>query len=625
MKKRIVTVVFSLLLLTALLCIPVFSDGEASYSETAPGGEVSSPDELKTAFGGDTNVTVTVEGEETHVFFNTSIKLSSPVVIKSGTYRIFGRDCTLFRGFENGSLILLDGTLGGEPKLIIDETSLTDWETGKTAIFTFDGNASEYPSVSGALLTVKGAGAIDFNGKVLFKNAKNKEYGGAIYVETVDGKAPSVKLKGSKITECVSHKGGGGIAFFGGKSGEGAVTVTDVIIEKCESLSDGNDAKGGAFYTNGGRISLSGACQLLDNRSDIGGGGYIGGFAEIEGITFRRNSATVSGGALHCGVDAARGTSGSVAMNNALLAYNTTGGCGGAIANEGTLLIGGDTYITDSKAKKDGGGVYNLGSFGFSAGDIITNMADGKAGAVYNGIGGILIVSGGRIASNEASICGGIYSEGVFEFKGGSIGKNIGSVPQNLASGIIRMSDLATFTDTEVIGLLVKKGEEPPVISIEGKLTSRVKQTVAFFELVTNESGVGTARLVSKSGMKVFSSENAEDLQSAVEGFKAYGEGLKSFKIKPDGRLSFKMPIMPIWGWLLTLLGVVGAVFGVLILVKKLKKNGATGGEEKASESDNDVTEWNTEDTSHGSVKEDSSSKETREEESGEEQKEDNE
>ncbi len=576
MKKTVFAAALSLIIIVSLLCLPVFSDGEASYAEIAPGGEIYSADDVKTAFGGEGNVTVSIEGEEIHIYFERSIKLLSTVVIKDGTYRIHGRDCSLFRGFENGALILLDGSDGSAPKLIIEEKSLTDWETGKTAVFTFDGNKSQFPTANGALLAVKGNGEVDFDGKILFKNAVNSDFGGAIYAEAVmDGGSgylsPSVKLNYCKITDCKSLKGGGGIALIGGKNGEGEVTLTDVIIEKSEALSADKTAKGGGFYLDGGKLKISGSWQLLENKADLGGGGYVGGFAELEGGTVRDNSSTVSGGAFHCGVNTERGTSGTIAMNNTVISYATTDGNGGAIANEGTLLIGGTTYLTDCKAKGDGGGVYNLGSFGFSSGDIITNKSEGKAGAIYNGACGILIVSGGRISSNDAPICGGIYSEGVFEFKGGSIGKSIGSTPQNLVSGVMKMSGTATFTDTEVLGILIKNGAEPTVISVDGKLTSRVKQSVAFFEYVTDKNGVSVLKLATEGGLKVFSAENPENLESAVKGFKVYGEGLKNFKIKSDGTLAFKLPLMPLWGWILTLIGLAGAVVGVIIAVKKLR------------------------------------------------------
>ena len=608
MKKTLLIALVSVIALSCIFAFPVFADGEASYAEVAPGGSVSSIEDVATAFGGEENVTARAEGEEIRIYFEKSIKLLSPVVIKSGTYRIFGRDCSLFRGFENGSLIVLDGSDGNGPKLIIEEKSLTDWETGKTAIFTFDGNKSDFPTAKGALITVKGNGRLTLDGKVLFKNALSTELGGAISVEAVqngDGYfSPSVSLNYCKITECYSLVGGGGIALVGGKNGEGEVILTDVIMEKNEAVSTGKSAKGGALYVSGGTVKLSGSFQLANNKADIGGTAYIAGYAELEGGSVRDSAATVSGGAFYCGVDTERGTSGTIAMNNTYVSYGISDGNGGAITNEGTLLIGGSTYLTDCKAKGDGGAVYNLGSFGFSSGDIITNKADGKAGAIYNGLSGILIVSGGRISSNDASLCGGIYSEGVFEFKGGSIGKSLGSAPQNLVSGIMRIGDSATFTDTEVIGILLKDGTENTVISVTGKLTSRVKQTVAFYKTVTDKNGADTVKLANGGGMRVFASENAEALLSAVKGFKVQGEGLKNYKISSDGALAFKLPLMPLWGWILTVIALIGATVGVIFAVKYFKnknvnapkdayaQDGDSGEEVDASVSDeNDPSE----------------------------------
>lgn len=580
MKKTVFSVILSLLVLLTVFSVTVFSDGEASYAELAPGGEITSIDDVKAVFGED-NVTVSAEGETVNIYFESSIKLSSPVVIKSGTYRIFGRDCSLFRGFESGALILLDGSAGGSPSLIISEVSSTDWETGKTAVFTFDGNKSQYPSADGSLIMLKGNGVVDFHGKVMLKNAVSTELGAAIFAETAENGSgglysPSVKLSGCKITECTSLKGGGGIALLGGKNGEGEVILTDAVIEKNSAENIQGSAYGGFFYLSGGKLKLSGNCLVTGNIADFGGCGYVGGLAEIEGVSIKENTANVDGGAFYCSNDTERGTSGTLAMNNVVLSYNTAEKNGGTVFNGGTLLIGGSTYITDSKAGGDGGAVYNIGSFGFSAGDIITNKAVGKAGAIYNGVSGILIISGGRISSNDAALCGGIYSEGAFEFKGGSIGKSLGNAPQNLVCGVMKMSGAATFTNTEVLGILLKKDTEPTVINVSAELSSRVKQTVAFFTEETDESGAVSVRLANESGMKVFSAENTDVLSSAVKGFKVYGEGLKNHKIKADGTLAFKMPLIPLWGWILSLVGAVGVTVGVILAVKKIKKGNAS-------------------------------------------------
>ena len=148
----------------------------------------------------------------------------------------------------------------------------------------------------------------------------------------------------------------------------------------------------------------------------------------------------------------------------------------------------------------------------------------------------------------------------------------MGKAPQNLVSGIMRMSESATFTDTEVVGILLKDGEEPTAIKVLSVLTSRVKQTVAFFKEITDENGLVSVKLVNESGMKVFESENAAALESAVKGFKVLGEGLKNYKIKSDGTLAFKLPLMPLWAWMLTLVGAVGAAVGTVFGVKTIKK-----------------------------------------------------
>lgn len=597
MKKTFLAVLLSVAALASLFCLPVFSSSATEQYETIKGGTLYADAEDEAAvkanindvFGdkndpGKSYANVKIEGSEIQITLKESVNIASPIVIKGGKYRINGQDCKLFRGFSDGSLIVLDGSAGGSPSLTVSETKKKDWTDSEndTAILTLDGNKENFPSASGALVSVRGNASLELNGKVALLNAVNTELGGALYAEAVSDEnggylSPSVKLSGCKISNCSSLKGGGAVALIGGKNGEGAVALTDVIMKKNTALNDSQGALGGAVYTSGGSLKLSEGCQLLENSADIGGGMYICGSAEISDTVAKYNSAKKDGGALYCGTDSERGTAAKVTVTELTASYNTADGNGGAIANGGTLIIGGsNTYFEFNEAKKDGGCVYNCGSFGFTDGGMSYNKAGGRAGAVYNTEGGILNISGGRISTNEAALCGGVYSAGAFSFKGGSIGKSQGSEPQNLISGVMKMSGSATFTSGEVLGLLIGDDGSYTVISIDGELTSSVQQSVAFFKAEVDVNGdITSVKLANKNGNTVFSSEDQKYLESAVERFDVYVSGIKKNKLKADGTLGFKMPLMPIWGWMLSLLGAGGAAFGAVLLVKRLKKRKA--------------------------------------------------
>ena len=111
----------------------------------------------------------------------------------------------------------------------------------------------------------------------------------------------------------------------------------------------------------------------------------------------------------------------------------------------------------------------------------------------------------------------------------------------------MRISASATFTSTEVLGILLGSGNDTTVISVEEKLTSLVKQTVAVYKTETDKNGATVVKLANASGIQIFKSENGEALLSAVKGFNVQGEGLKNYKISSDGRLAFKLPLMPLW------------------------------------------------------------------------------
>lgn len=615
--KKIIPVILSALILASALFIPVLALDE-SEAKLAPGGTLtaeSDADEVARAFGGskdsvDNSTRVEISGSVGNykITLCVSIKFTAPLIIEGGEYEIKGSGCGIYRGFAEGALIQLDGSNGGSPSLTVERDSIGAWkndmntdedsasdgnvsEVADTADLILDGCRDSYTAASGALISVKGNASLELNGKVKLMNAASTELGGAIYAEAVTNGSgavysPSVKLDYCKILNCSSSKGGGAVALVGGKNGEGTVSLNDVIFKENTALNGSRDARGGAVYTDGGELKLSGSCKLLSNSADIGGGAYICGTAEISGdVTVKYNSANADGGAFYCDVGAAeRGTAAVLLITKGSVTHNTAGGNGGAIFNAGTVLMGDSASLQDNEAKKDGGAVYNRGSFGVTGGSLYLNKALGKAGAIYNSESGILSISGGSIATNKAAVCGGVYSEGVFDFKGGSIGKNVGDEPQNLVSGIMKMSGAATFTSSEVLGILVGEDGSYTVIGIDGELTSRVKQSVAFFKAEIGASGESTSlKLANKSGYTVFSSENSENLKSAVERFDVYVTGIKKSKLKADGTLGFKMPLMPLWGWALTLLAVLGAAFGTVALIKKLKKRSVCDGQSEES------------------------------------------
>lgn len=129
------------------------------------------------------------------------------------------------------------------------------------------------------------------------------------------------------------------------------------------------------------------------------------------------------------GLTLATGKSTDVTISNGVLItknYNS----GVNISSQGTLtMTGGD--ITTNRAEK-GAGVMNDGTFIMSGGDIEGNIittTGGKGAGVYISGSGKLEMSGGYIIRNTAGYGtavdgGGVYFNGIFEFKGGEIWGN---------------------------------------------------------------------------------------------------------------------------------------------------------------------------------------------------------
>ena len=239
MKKTRITLVIITILLLSLCTFSVFGAvGQDNSAITVPGGEItneSTKDDIKAIFGGHADVTVT--GNEKEIKLTRSIKLASPIVIKSGSFKLIGQGSAIFRGFNDGALFVLDGSEGTSPKLTFSNEKIKDWSQTSSPELTLNGNKEAFPSANGSLISVKGNATLDFSGMVLFENAASIDFGGAISIHTVSNGnggcfSPSVTLKHCKITDCASLKGGGGIALFGGSNKEGSVKLSNIIFDK---------------------------------------------------------------------------------------------------------------------------------------------------------------------------------------------------------------------------------------------------------------------------------------------------------------------------------------------------------------------------------------------------------
>lgn len=102
---------------------------------------------------------------------------------------------------------------------------------------------------------------------------------------------------------------------------------------------------------------------------------------------------------------------------------DTYKGNGGAVYNNGTFLMYGGS-ILDNLAAYAGSGVYNVGTFRLYGGLIQNNYYAYQGSGVYNGKGGSFEMFDGQILDNESEYGSGVFNDGIFRLKGGTISGN---------------------------------------------------------------------------------------------------------------------------------------------------------------------------------------------------------
>ena len=292
------------------------------------------------------------------------------------------------------------------------------------------GNASASALGVGIYMT---SGTLTLNDVVFSDNASvgAESKGGAIYLESGSVKATNVVFAENAAAE-------GGAVFV--KSG-------DVSFENC--FFDGNAASVG----NGGALSTSSAFTLVNtafrNNSSASNGGaiYVDGDAEstLSEVVFSGNSA-VNGGA--------------IAQNGQFLRVSDATFSGNAASEKGgaatvalnALFLADDASFLDNSAK-NGGAIFDDGSFYLTVGRFENNEATENGGAVdatgyfeirdaifqsnaAGGVGGSISLNGSQrswllrasVEDSTAYEGGGIYNNGTLTIVESSVSGNSATV-----------------------------------------------------------------------------------------------------------------------------------------------------------------------------------------------------
>ncbi len=539
MKK---TLLFFITIILTFTCVMAFADsGELDYAEVAPGGEVTTVEELIAAFGtnsyGKPNAEL-LAGSNTEVRLKNSIILQSTLVIKSGSYTLVGSGCTVARSEDCGTAI----ELRGGSLSIERENKSAEFGEDTEANIVFEGqNKSSSP-----FIRVFADASLTLNSKVLAKNMLSTENGAFIYA---DGNA-NVKIYASRFEGCKSKNGG---AIYVSKSSDGEKRPLEIEKSTFFSCTAEN---GGAIYSEG-YVYIS-SSTLDENTATLSGGAmYFSGGSELQSVSANNNKAQNGGVLFNEGVAVA------VSLN----AFYNEAENGGAIYNKSSCLLS-DIYFFENKSSDCGGGVYNEGAFYLNSGSIVANDSANYGGGVYSTSGSILKIELGEISSCESEYAGGIYSAGDLIMTGGAVGKNYGSAPHVAVFGKFEMGGDASCYGGNVIGLVQKSDKSYPTITLKSALTSTYHQRVALYKL----SG-GDFKRSNASGVKIFEGSD-EALASAFKQFNAYSGGVLPFELAENGELRRAFPtVLVIVTASALAVGAIGFVVGKKVIMIKKRRN----------------------------------------------------
>ncbi len=600
-----------LILLTALLAsamlISVNAAGSKAEGIIAPGGKVTTLDELITALGGETNA-ANVNGV---IRLKNNIILTAPIYINSGSYKIIGGGCSIYRGFDDGALFQLGATAltdsNGNPLSLPTLTLGSEISPEKQNLddpdLILDGNSESFKgAINGPLIAILGKGYVTINPSTVLTNNHSAVPGGAIYLESfslgdeVTPLEPTLNIIGGLIYGNSSDVEGGAIAAYGRIKGSpsGSISITQCKIEGNTSISPDETylGKGGAIYSDGFTLTLN-TCELLSNAADEGGALYVTHDTEITTCTVSQNVANSAGGAMYVHLlknelDQSHAPA-KVTLSSNFISDNRSDGIGGAIVNQGnfTLLADKSSYISTNTAKGNGAVIFNEGTLELNSGELFYNSSSEGRGGIYNI--GTVNFNGADMRMNTATVGGAIYNLGTLNYYKGCLASNkctAKNAPQVANLGKMAMRG-SFIIENDIIGLFPVTDSAGDtrytVIEVADKITTNVKINIAFYKAITEDSTVTELKYANKSGYNVFTGLKRHIEIAASRSQIADG----SYKIGSDGRLSLTFPVGIVVG---CVIGAATVAVGTVFIVKK-KRNAGKAVDENDSEPNTEKAE----------------------------------
>ena len=273
--------------------------------------------------------------------------------------------------------------------------------------------------------TVALAGLIITNGKA--------DSGGGIYHNG------TLKVTDCTISDNTVAYWGGGIYSSGDFFSSAMLTVTNSTISNNSTTgSTASNLGGGGIYGSGENSTLTVTnSEIIGNTASSCGGGILCDYEDyiltVEGCTISNNTASIGGGIYNGVIFSSIGGSrnNSATITDSEITGNTVSSSGGGIYNSGTLTVLGST-VSDNTATDKGGGICSFGTL------TVTDC----------------IISGNSASGTHSVEGGGIWSWGALTVTSCTISNNsaIATAPYSSSGGGISCVDMATITDSEIIG-----------------------------------------------------------------------------------------------------------------------------------------------------------------------------
>lgn len=281
LKKRMVIVLSTLLVLSSLVPLPVSVKAETTqFSEVIVDGDKYplTTDGLKTAITDtETNGKIYINGD---IPITEMITISKSITIDGNAVSTLKRDSAY-----KGQLIKIDdNTTAKIERLIIDGANISS--VGElinistlTSSLLVGAKTSLIHNMNSAIIN---AGTLTFNGGYI---TKNSSINGAI----ANLSGATITMNGGEISENVNTgTGSAGIV------NKGTLTINGGTFSK--NITEGN---GGAIY-NDGTLNISNG-QIISNQAKIGGGVYNNNYKSFNfsGGNIEANNATEKGGGVY--------------------------------------------------------------------------------------------------------------------------------------------------------------------------------------------------------------------------------------------------------------------------------------------------------------------------------------